>query len=131
VERLPLEAGVPKWLVDFYNTRKSFFHDPESTRNIPYVELTCKNGITYFEAIDAGQSGHQLDHEPSTIDEYSMARDRIAVFLHAFPSINIEIIGEEIVDRLMDTAESSVLPLLSCVTKADIEDWLLPKNPQQ
>jgi hypothetical protein len=121
VERLPLEAGVPKWLVDFYNTRKSFFHDPESTRN----------GITYFEAIDAGQSGHQLDHEPSTIDEYSMARDRIAVFLHAFPSINIEIIGEEIVDRLMDTAESSVLPLLSCVTKADIEDWLLPKNPQQ
>ncbi|RKK94337.1 hypothetical protein BFJ63_vAg8809 [Fusarium oxysporum f. sp. narcissi] len=74
------------------------------------------------------QREFELDQQTSITEERTMAQERLSVVLQAFPSINIEIIGEEIVDRLMDITKSSVLPLLSCVTDEDIEDWLLPKN---
>ncbi|EWZ52500.1 acyl transferase/acyl hydrolase/lysophospholipase [Fusarium oxysporum Fo47] len=131
VEKLPLEAGVPEWLVDFYDTNKSLFHNPDIGARIGCMELIVENGVPYFEVAKARQPELELYQLLSIADERSMAQERITVVLQAFPSINIEIIGEEIVDRLMDIATRSVLPLLSCVTDADIKDWLLPNNHRE
>ncbi|KAF4498687.1 hypothetical protein FAGAP_5165 [Fusarium agapanthi] len=128
VERLPLEAGVPEWLIDFYDTNKPIFHDLDHGAHISGMEITVEHGIPYFEVATASQPEPELCQLSSIVDERSMAQERIVVFLQAFPSINTEIIGEEIVDRLMDIATRSILPLLSCVTDGDIKEWLLPKN---
>ncbi|KAF5574850.1 hypothetical protein FPANT_11570, partial [Fusarium pseudoanthophilum] len=109
VERYPLGAGVPKWLITFYKANKSWLQDQEQKPT---------NG-----------HGYQISENvlfSSLVDERRLAHVRIAMALHAFPSINSEIIGDEMVDRLMDTAKASVLPLLSSLTEADIQDWLLP-----
>ncbi|KAF5713070.1 hypothetical protein FMUND_8089 [Fusarium mundagurra] len=95
------------------------------------VEIILENGVPYFEVATVSQPEIELNQLSSIANECSMAEERLAVFLQAFPSINIEIIGEEIVDRLMNIATQSILPLLSCLTDADIKDWLLPKNHEE
>ncbi|KAF5700326.1 guanine nucleotide-binding alpha-3 subunit [Fusarium globosum] len=128
VERLPLEAGVPEWVTDLYNTNKHLLHDAGHGAHIGGLEIIIENGVTYFEVATAIKPETELCQLSSIADERSMAQERIGVFLQAFPSINIEIIGEEIVERLIDIAKRSILPLLLCVTEADIIDWLFPKN---
>ncbi|CVK85067.1 uncharacterized protein FMAN_16033 [Fusarium mangiferae] len=128
VQRLPSEAGVPEWLIDFYNTNKHLFHDADHGAHIEGLEIMIENGVPYFEVATASEPETEFCQLSSIADERSMAQARIDVFLQAFPSINIEIIGEEIVERLMDVAKGSILPLLSCVTDADIKDWLFTKN---
>jgi hypothetical protein len=114
--------------VNFYNANKPLFYDPELETHNGSVGLTLKNGVTYFDVTNEGQSDLELDQHILIAEERAMARERIAIVLQAFPSKNTEIIGEEMIDRLMDTAKSSVLPLLSALKEADIEGWLLPKN---
>ncbi|PNP85065.1 hypothetical protein FNYG_01590 [Fusarium nygamai] len=122
VDRLPLEAGVPQWLVEFYYDNKSLFDTTGMESQSGYIESTLENnGVAYLQVISEEQ------HDLETVDERILARDRIAVMLQAFPSVNAEIIGEEIVDRFMDIVKTSILPLLSSLTVADIEDWLLPE----
>ncbi|SCV33724.1 uncharacterized protein FFB14_04659 [Fusarium fujikuroi] len=65
------------------------------------------------------------------MEERILARERIAIVLQAFPSKNAEIIGEEVIERLMDVVKTSILPLLSSLTEADIEDWLLSDIPNE
>lgn len=131
VKKLPLEAGVPEWLVDFYNTNKSLFHNPDIRARIRCIELIVENGVPYFEVAKARQPELKLYQLLSIADKRSIAQERITIILQAFPSINIKIIREEIVDRLIDIATRSVLPLLLCVTDADIKDWLLPNNHRE
>ncbi|KAF5633872.1 guanine nucleotide-binding alpha-3 subunit [Fusarium tjaetaba] len=131
VQKLPLEAGVPEWLMVLYNTNKPFLHHPTHGSHIAGVEIILQNGVPYFDVATANQPELELNQLPSIDNEGSMAGELLAVFLQAFPSINIEIIGEEIVDRLMDIAMRSILPLLSCLTDADIKDWLLPIDQEE
>jgi hypothetical protein len=127
IERVPLEAGVPEWLVEFYNGNKSLFHDTELENRNGYIKPTTENGVAYLQVTSEGQPDLELAQSPSIIDKRLLARERIAIILQAFPSINAEIIGEEIIDRLMDVVKISILPLLSSLTEADIEGYLLPK----
>ncbi|KAH7269050.1 acyl transferase/acyl hydrolase/lysophospholipase [Fusarium redolens] len=128
IERLPLEAGVPEWLVELYNDSKSLFHDTELGNHNGYVESTMDNGVIYLQVTDEGHVNLEVAQSPSVIDERVSAQERIAIILQAFPSNNAEILGEEIIDRLMDVVNISILPLLSSLTESDIEGWLLPKN---
>lgn len=128
VQKRPIEAGVCEWLVNFYNANKPLFYDPELETHNGSIGLTLKNGVTYFDVTNEGQPDLELDQHMPIAEERAMARERIAIVLQAFPSNNTEIIGEEIINRLMDTAKSSVLPLLSTLKEADIKGWLLPKN---
>ncbi|RBA12697.1 hypothetical protein FPRO05_04147 [Fusarium proliferatum] len=122
VERLPLKAGVPQWLVEFYYDNEFLFNATGLEGHNRYFKSTMENnGVAYLQVIGEEQS------DLETIDERILARERIAVMLQAFPSNNAEIIGEEIVDRFMDIVKTSILPLLSSLTVADIEDWLLPE----
>ncbi|KAF9765728.1 hypothetical protein IL306_001995 [Fusarium sp. DS 682] len=131
VQRQPLEAGVPEWLVSFYNANKPFFQDPDMKTRNGGVELILENGVTFFKVTNDGQPDPELDQDLSITEESGMAQERIAIVLQAYPSINAEVIGEEMIDRLMGTAKSSVLPLLSSLTDTDIKDWLLPQNLEE
>ncbi|KAF5983785.1 hypothetical protein FCOIX_3001 [Fusarium coicis] len=125
-ERLPPEAGVSEWLLDLYNKNKAFFHGTELVSYEGYINYTIGiDGVAYLEVTTEEQ------HELEVFDERNLARERIAISLQAFPSQHAEIIGEEIIQRLMDILKTSILPLLSCLTEADIEDWLLPKTPRE
>lgn len=126
-----MEAGVPEWLMDLYNANKPLLHHPTRGSHIAGVEIILENGVPYFDVVTASQPELELNQLSSIANECSMAEERLAVFLQAFPSINIEIIGEEIVDRLMIVATRSILPLLSCLTDADIRGWLLPKSHEE
>ncbi|KAF4946475.1 hypothetical protein FGADI_11113 [Fusarium gaditjirri] len=126
IDRLPLEAGVSEWLVDFYDGNKPFSHGIELGSYKGYINYTVEiDGIAYLEVTTGGQPDLEV------IEERTLARERIAIILQAFPSINAEIIGEEIIERLMDVVKTSILPLLSSLTEADIEDWLLPEKPNE
>ncbi|KAF4338456.1 hypothetical protein FBEOM_7644 [Fusarium beomiforme] len=83
-----------------------------------------ESGVTYFEVTNEGE----WDQDTSITNERAMAHERIALVLQAFPSIKTEIIGEEMIDRLMEIAKNSVLPLLSSLTDEDVEDWLMPRG---
>lgn len=124
--RLPLEAGVSKWLVDFYNANKPCFHGTAAEDFDLYIKYTTgMDGVAYLEAT----SERHPDLE--VIEERILARERIAIILQAFPSKNAEIIGEEVIERLMDVVKTSILPLLSSLTEADIEDWLSSEIPNE
>ncbi|KAF4450191.1 hypothetical protein F53441_6625 [Fusarium austroafricanum] len=84
-----------------------------------FREKLRENGVGYFETRIEVQS---------TADEIVLAQERISIFLHAFPSNNTEILGEEMISRLMDVAKNSILPLLLSITDEDIEDWLVPRD---
>ncbi|KAF4432635.1 hypothetical protein FACUT_8323 [Fusarium acutatum] len=125
-DSLPLEAGVSGWLVDFYDINKQFLNGTKPENYKGHIKYTMEiDGVAYLEVASEGQ----LDLE--VIDERTVARERIAMILQAFPSKNAEIIGEEIIERLMDVVKTSILPLLSSLTEADIEDWLLPTTPKE
>ncbi|VTT77274.1 unnamed protein product [Fusarium fujikuroi] len=128
VEKHPGEREVPEWLVDFYQANKPWLRDLGQEPPNRIFKIISDNNIRYLQARGDGSpiSGHE-QHSP-LVNERKLAHVRIAMALHAFPSINSEIIGEEMVDRLMDTAKTSVLPLLSSLTEADIQDWLLPER---
>ncbi|SCN65893.1 uncharacterized protein FFE2_00127 [Fusarium fujikuroi] len=128
VEKHPGEREVPEWLVDFYQANKPWLRDLGQEPPNRTFKIISDNNIRYLQARGDGSpiSGHE-QHSP-LVNERKLAHVRIAMALHAFPSINSEIIGEEMVDRLMDTAKTSVLPLLSSLTEADIQDWLLPER---
>ncbi|KAL9565578.1 hypothetical protein ACKAV7_009760 [Fusarium commune] len=122
-DRLPLEAGVSEWLVDFYNVNKRFLHGTALESYKRYIKYnTGIDGVAYLEVTSEGQPDLEV------IDERILAHERIATILQAFPSNNAEIIGDEIIDRLMDVVKTSIIPLLSSLTEADIEYWLLPKT---
>lgn len=128
VEKHPVETKVPEWLVDFYQVNKPWLRDQGQEPPNRIFKIISDNNIRYLQARGYGSpiSGHE--QHSSLVNERKLAYVRIAMALHAFPSINSEIIGEEMVDRLMDTAKTSVLPLLSSLTEADIQDWLLPER---
>ncbi|KAM0554035.1 hypothetical protein ACHAPJ_007110 [Fusarium lateritium] len=131
IKRPPLEAGVPEWLLEFYDGNMFLFHGTELEQHSGYVKTIMEHGVTYLEATNEGHPIPEVAQSPSFVDERMLAQERIAIILQAFPSINTEILGEEIIDRLMDVVKTSILPLLSSLTDADIEGWLLPQSPEE
>ncbi|CVK84512.1 uncharacterized protein FPRN_01984 [Fusarium proliferatum] len=128
VEKHPGEREVPEWLVDFYQANKPWLRDLGQEPPNRIFKVISDNNIRYLQATGYGSPISGYEQHSSLVNERKLAHVRIAMALHAFPSINSEIIGEEMVDRLMDTAKTSVLPLLSSLTEADIQDWLLPER---
>lgn len=112
--------------MDFYNSNKSFFQGTKPGSYKGYIGYTTGlDGVAYLKVTSQGHD------DLEGINKHIFARKRIAIIIQAFPSKHTEIIKEEVIERLINVAETSILPLLSSLTEADIKDWLLPKTPSK
>ncbi|KAG5660358.1 hypothetical protein KAF25_002964 [Fusarium avenaceum] len=120
----PMDAGVPYFLLIFWETYQhslstdGIFPDPS------HIKLVTINGQRYIELNESYFTSANLD------DEYDqeLAFQCVQAFIHAFPTRNMEILGEDIAVRLMPSATSFILPILASISIEDIKIWLLPKD---
>lgn len=118
IEKDPKEGGVPEWLIDQYTANSQIS---------PHIAEHGRAGLERFGyRFDLGP-----DQENFVIDGCTIAQERMAIILHAFPSVNAEIIGEEVMALLIDVVTTSILPFLSSLTEIDITGWLLPQDHDQ
>lgn len=119
----PVEAGVPQFLLTFWEIYQHSLNTDGIFSDSGYVKLVTINGLRYIEL---DESFFTL--ESAVEDDQELVFRCVQIFIHAFPSRNIEILGEDIAIRLMPLATSFLLPLLASISTEDIGIWLLPKD---
>lgn len=127
IEKRPKQGGVPEWLINHYTANGNAFMFSEISKISACIAEQGRTGLDRF--------GYRFDLGPDqddfVIDDCTVAQERMAIILHAFPSINAEIIGEEVMAPLIDVVTTSILPFLSSLTEIDITGWLLPQDYDQ
>ncbi|KAK2601632.1 hypothetical protein QQS21_004782 [Conoideocrella luteorostrata] len=126
IQKNPKEDAVPMWLITVYNANRAFFHGQSATILGNIIRGTQDKGIWYLERVIVLSPGVQNNEKPKYEDDVTMIRDWDSVLIHAFPSQNMEIIGEEIMSRLVNCAIESILPLLSFLSDSQLESFVLP-----
>lgn len=123
----PEEDAVPTWLLSVYNTNTAFFRGHSTSLLGNLIRRTQDRGIWHLERVVAFNSGVPLIERLKVEDDEAMIRDWVSVLIHAFPSHNMEIIGEEMMSRLVSFAIESVLPLLSTLSDLQLKNSVLPE----
>lgn len=127
IEKTPKQEGVPEWLIDQFTANKKAFEFLNVSQISAHIAEQGRTGL--------GRFGYRFDLGPDqdnhAIDDCTLAQERMAIILHAFPSLNAEIIGEEVMALLMEVVTESILPFLSSLTEMDITRWLFPQNYDQ
>lgn len=119
----PLEAGVSQSLLTFWEIYQHSLSTDGIFSDSTYIKLVTINGLRYIELDESYFTSANTDE-----DDQELAFQCVQAFIHAFPTRNTEILGEDIAVRLMPLATSFILPLLASISTEDIRIWLLPKD---
>ncbi|KAH6949271.1 hypothetical protein DER45DRAFT_580981 [Fusarium avenaceum] len=119
----PVEAGVPHFLLAFWETYQHSLNADDIFPDSEYIKLVTTNGLRYIQLDES-----YFTLEKTVEDDEDLAFQCVQTFIHAFPARNVEILGEDVAIRLMPLATSFLLPLLASISTEDIKIWLLPKD---
>ncbi|KAM0193571.1 hypothetical protein ACHAPI_007640 [Fusarium lateritium] len=119
----PVGGSVPHFLLAFWEAFKYPLNMYGTILNAGYVQIVAESGIRYVELDESYYALAKLDQiNPELVSQCFHA------FIHAFPSRNTEILGEETARALVPLATSFIMPLLASITTEDIKTWLLPTD---
>jgi hypothetical protein len=116
-----VDAGIPHFLPAFWEIYQNALSIDGIFPDSEYIKLVTINGLRYIELDES-----YFTLENTNEDDQELAFQCAQTFIHAFPSRNVEILGEDIAIRLMPLATSFLLPLLASISTQDIKVWLLP-----
>lgn len=119
----PADAGVPHFLLTFWEIYQNSLSTDGILSDSSYIKLVTINGLRYIELDESYFTSANTDE-----DDQELAFQCVQAFIHAFPTRNMEILGEDIAVRLMPLAISFILPFLASISIEDIRIWLLPKD---
>jgi hypothetical protein len=88
--------------------------------------MVSEGGFRYLER----REEDPVCQPDNAADQRVCLAECLAIMVHAFPCINSEVLGEELVSMFMPLAKTFLLPLLAAVTGQDVDDWLLPRSDE-
>ncbi|RSL77003.1 hypothetical protein CEP51_009453 [Fusarium floridanum] len=122
----PQQHGVPLWFINFWASNSHIFEQDGPVPGIEDFRMVFDDGFGYLER-RVEESAPQPD---DVVDQRACLAECLAIMVHAFPCINSEVLGEELVSMFMPLAKTFLLPLLAAVTGQDVDEWLLPQSDE-
>ncbi|KAH7270968.1 hypothetical protein B0J15DRAFT_590963 [Fusarium solani] len=122
----PQRHGVPLWFIDFWVSHSHRFEQDGPITGLKGFYMVSEGGFRYLER----REEDPVFQPDNAADQRVCLAECLAIMVHAFPCINSEVLGEELVSMFMPLAKTFLLPLLAAVTGQDVDDWLLPRSDE-